>query len=187
MRKYWKLTTQMHKAEDITQYEFNSTDQLLLDTNVWLFLYGPQTPRNHQVDTYSQAYGKILAARSRIYIDVLIISEFINAYARIKWKSSNNSSTKFKRFRNSKDFKAIAKDIAGDAERVLQYCTRVESGFDSVKIDSLIEEYGAGSSDFNDQILTTICRKKRLKLVTDDGDFRDCGITIITANQRLLV
>lgn len=44
----------------------------------------------------------------------------------------------------------------------------------------------AGISDFNDQVLTTLCKRSGLKLVTDDGDFKGRGIPIITANQKLL-
>jgi predicted nucleic acid-binding protein len=127
----------------------------------------------------------MLTAQSRIYIDVLIVSEFMNTYARLKWKLLSPSS-KFKQFRKSKYFKPVAQDIAADAKRVLQHCTRVEDGFESLAIESLMDEYAAGNSDFNDQILATLCKKQGLKLVTDDGDFRGREIPVITANKRLL-
>lgn len=106
-----------HRVERITDYDFTSSDALLLDANVWLFVYGPQKPRDSRVDVYSQALAKILAAQSRIYIDVLIVSEFINTYARLRWnfwKAQSASSNDFKKFRKSGNFNPVAQDIAAD-------------------------------------------------------------------------
>lgn len=175
-----------HKAQEITHYDFKSSDELLFDTNIWLFVYGPQRPGDSRAAAYSNALAKILAAQSRIYIDVLIVSEFINTYARLKWKVVAPSSTDFKQFRKSGDFRPIAQDIAADARRVLKHCTRLESGFDSLAIDALLDDYAVGESDFNDQVLATLCKNKGLKLVTDDGDFKGYGVPVVTANRRLL-
>lgn len=174
-----------HKAKAITHYDFKPTDNLLLDTNIWLLVYGPQKPKDNRVVVYSQALAKIFAAQSRIHIDVLIVSEFINTYARLKWKLLAPSS-KFKTFRQSSRFKPVAQGISADVKRVLQYCRKVEDDFVLLDMDSLITEYAMGDSDFNDQILTSLCKRKGLKLVTDDEDFKGQGIPVITANRRLL-
>ena len=174
-----------NKAEEINGYAFSSADELLLDTNVWLFVYGPQKPGDCKVAVYSKALADILKARSRVYIDVLIVSEFINTYARLKWRLISPSS-KFKEFRESNEFKPVAQDIAAAAKRVLRHCTRVENGFESLAIDALLDDYAEGNYDFNDQILATLCNRRGLKIVTDDGDFKGQGISVITANKRLL-
>ena len=62
----------------------------------------------------------------------------------------------------------------------------MESGFEKVDIGALLAEYEAGDTDFNDQILVELCRVKGLTLVTHDVDFKDRGLTLLTANQRLL-
>ena len=53
------------KAEAIASYDFSHSDELLLDANIWLLVYGPQIPRDPRVAIYSQALDKILAAKSR--------------------------------------------------------------------------------------------------------------------------
>lgn len=174
-----------HKAKAITRYDFKASDELLLDANVWLFVYGPQQPGDRRSAVYSQALAKIFTAQCRIYIDVLIVSEFINTYARLRFYLIA-PATKFKQFRNSTEFKPVAQDIAADVKQVLRHCTRIEDGFDTLTIDPLLDEYAAGGSDFNDQIYTALCQKTGLKLITDDGDFKGCGISVITANNRLL-
>lgn len=175
-----------HKVFALTSYNFKPEDELLLDTNIWLFVYGPQKPGDTKVATYSQALGNILRAQSRIYIDVLIVSEFINVYARLKWKLVATQIYQFKTFRRSPDYKAVAQDIAADVKRVLKHCSRIGNGFETLDIDGLIDEYGAGECDFNDQVIVALCKRKGLKLVTDDGDLRGQGIPVVTANKRLI-
>ncbi|MDR4519072.1 MAG: PIN domain-containing protein [Nitrosomonas sp.] len=175
-----------NNALAVSSYNFTSDDELLLDTNIWLFVYGPQRPDDPRVAIYSQAFAKILAAGCKIYIDVLIVSEFINTYARIKWDVLGKPYKDFKKFRKSQDFKPIAQDIAADIQQILKHCLRIENGFGTLAINELIAEYAVGNSDFNDQIITELCQKKKLKLITDDSDFRAQGVLIMTANKRLL-
>ncbi|MCW5206415.1 PIN domain-containing protein [Desulfobulbus sp. F5] len=174
-------------ASNIRQYNFTQHDELLLDTNIWLFIYGPQKPGNNKAAVYSQALSEIISSRSRIYIDVLIVSEFINTYARLQWDILGRPHEYFKKFRKSQDFKPIAKDIADSARRVLGHCSKIDSGFETVDTKQLIAEYEAGDADFNDQIIAELCRKKGLKLVTDDADFHGQDIPVLTANKKLLV
>lgn len=180
----------MTKSKDIRSYVFKPADELLLDTNVWFFIYGPHKPGDRRAVIYSRALKKILEATSRIYIDVLIVSEFVNAYARQKYYiqfPDPGTRPRFKRFRQSADFKPIAQGIAADVRRILQHCNRTESGFGTLDIAALVDEYGKGDSDFNDQVLAELCKSKGLTLVTDDADFASAGLTLLTANRRLLI
>ena len=182
-----------NKAVYVTKYRFQPEDKLFFDANIWLFIYGPQEQKNTKVDIYSSAFHRILKAKSRIYIDILIVSEFINTYSRLKWNIlkrlgdiSETSMEKFKNFRNSPEFESVAQEIGDNTKRILKHCSRIESGFETLELDSLINEYAGGGNDFNDQVFGEICRDKGLKLVTDDGDFKSQGVPILTANYRLL-
>lgn len=174
------------KAEAITSYTFSSADELLLDANIWLLVYGPQKPGDRRVAVYSSALAQILTARSRIYIDVLIVSEFINTYARIKWNLFSSTFPNFKQFRKSSHFQPVAQDIAADMKQVLRHCTPIANGFETLALNDLLDTYALGDSDFNDQVLAALCQRSGLKLVTDDADFRGQGIPIITNNRNLL-
>ena len=178
------------KAMSVEKYDFQSQDELFLDANIWLYVYGPQNPNDYWVKVYSKAFERILIAKSCIYIDILVVSEFINTYARLKWRlkwrlNAPHSKT-FKIFRKSDDFKTIAREIADNTKRVLGHCSKIESDFKTLKIDNLMNDYAAGYSDFNDQVITELCQKKGLKLITNDGDFKGQDITILTANKKLL-
>ena len=174
----------------IDHYTFTDQDVLLFDTNIWFFIYGPQKPKDSKVSIYSNALKHILAANSQIYIDTLIISEFINTYSRRQFQIiqeiKNKPYTDFKSFRKSKDFTDISKDISETVKQILKNCRLTKIEFELDDMVRLLTEYAIGNSDFNDQIIVDICRKNKLKRVTDDGDFKSADISIVTANQGLL-
>ncbi len=175
-----------HKAKDVRNYNFTEKDQLFLDTNIWLYIHSPQKPGNYWEKIYSNVLKCILNANSQIYIDVLVVSEYINTYARRKMKFVAPRFKNFKNFRNSKHFKPVAKDITADTNKILQHCSRIESDFEMIKISDLLNDYAKGNTDFNDQVITELCKNNKLTLVTHDGDFKTQEIPILTANKSLL-
>jgi predicted nucleic acid-binding protein len=177
------------RARAIEGHTFTRSDKLLLDANVWLFIDSPRyRPTDRQAKIYSTALKRMLDARCTIFIDALILSEFVNVLAR--WEYNNlpvpQRPSDFKTFRNSSAFKATAKNIADSCWRILQIATRIESRFASCDPADLLHQYEAGRSDFNDLLLAHLCRDQALTLVTDDADFRGIGLPILTANSRLL-
>ena len=180
------MTTMRYKAGDIRYYNFTAQDKLFLDANIWLYLYGPPKPRSYWRPIYASVFNRMLRAKSRIYIDVLVVSEFINAYARLKWRDASSYPNTFKTFRSSPYFKSVAEDIAADVELVLSNCSKTESGFTALPMDDLLADYAMGDSDFNDQVITEICKNNGFTLITNDSDFRTQEIPILTANSNLL-
>lgn len=176
-------------AFPIDRHTFRSEDKLFLDANVWLFIYGTQYRASDQrAGVYSAAFKRMLECRCRIFIDAIILSEFVNVLSRLAYKSLPDSKRPqdFKTFRRSSAFKTVANSISDACRRIVKSCTRVESGFTSVDIDALLVGFEGGKADFNDQILTQLCIRQGLTLVTDDGDFRGSELKIITGNRRLL-
>lgn len=186
------METTTVKAQAVGRYEFTCRDRLFLDTNIWTYIYSPQDPTDKRwVSTYSRAFDsrafeRILSAKSCIYVDVLVISEFINTYARIKWGLFKPHKKRFKDFRNSSDFKPIAKDIADSVKRIMKHCRPLESGFEHLDINNVLDDYVNGASDFNDQVIGKLCNANGLTLLTNDKDFHGQNIPILTANSRLL-
>ena len=172
-------------AVDVSNHVFRADDQLFLDANVWLLVQGLHGSGGRRVTTYSSALRRILEAKCRIHVDVLVVSEFINVYSRLKWRQTGTRK-EFKEYRNSEEFKQVARDIADSVGRVVGLCSRVETGFGALDVKRLLDEYAAGRTDFNDQMIRELCRSRNLTLVTDDGDFGAQGIRVLTANRRLL-
>ena len=158
------MTTMRYKAGEVRHYNFTAQDKLFLDANIWLYLYGPPKPRSYWRSIYASVFNRILRAKSRIYIDVLVVSEFINAYARLKWRDASSYPNTFKTFRSSSDFKTVAQDIATHVQQIMKHCARIESGFTMLPMDDLLADYISGDSDFNDQVITEICQNNGFTL-----------------------
>ena len=179
------MMTMTYKASDVRYYNFTPQDKLFLDANIWLYLYGPPKPRSHWVPIYSSVFNRILRAKSRIHIDVLVVSEFINAYARLEWQFVARHFNSFKNFRSSSYFKPVAEDIAADVKLVLSYCSKIESRFIALPMNALLADYATGNLDFNDQVITELCKSNGFMLITNDSDFKTQEIPILTANSNL--
>lgn len=174
---------------DIREHRFTASDRLLLDANIWLSVYGPVARRNQRTDVYSRALRDIRRSHCRVYLNVLALSEFINAFARFEFNqlAPGVKPTRFKDFRQSPEFAAVAEEIGVNARKIVSTATLCDSGFGLADIESLLADYQAGHSDFNDQMLAELCKAWNLVLVTDDVDFKDSSdIAILTANKKLL-
>ncbi|MDD1777871.1 MAG: PIN domain-containing protein [Candidatus Helarchaeota archaeon] len=176
----------MNNVEDIGSYRFQKQDRLFFDANVWLNVYGPIVTRGRQSRIYSKALYNIRQVCCALFIDVPVLWEFVSVFARVEHKQSAHKDLAFKKFRESPEFKLVAKDIAQSARRIIKQCDCCESVFTMQDVEKLLNEYEQGESDFNDQLITKICLMEGLKLVTDDKDFKSKGLNILTANPFLL-
>lgn len=164
-------------------------DAVLFDANIWLYIYGPQGDSSPWLKaTYTLALRRIRSVRGRILLDGFILSEFINAYARFFYNklSPDTKPPEFKFYRHSQDFKPIAEQIAIKTRRMLSKSERIESGFATVDLEPILNDYQSGGVDFNDRILAELCRANNLKIVTHDADFKGHNLVILTANPNLL-
>ena len=176
----------MYKTVEVRHHNFTSKNKLFLDANIWLYLFSPREPGDRWGQIYSEVFERILNANSRIYVDVLVVSEFINAYARTKWRAVAPHIRSFKDFRGSTGFKPVAEDITAGVKQIISHCSRIESGFVTLQMDDLLTDYAAGNSDFNDQVITELCKSNGFTLITNDSDFKTQEIPVLTANRNLL-
>jgi len=175
-------------VQDIRGHRFTERDDIFLDANVWLYIYGPVPPRDWRAEVYSAAFRKMRETRSKIHVEVLVLSEFINKYARVLYDQLPESKKPraFKEWRKHPDFKNVAEEIASQARRIVGKAVRCESGFEAADMDALLTDYSRGDSDFNDQMIAEFCKRRNLTLVTHDSDFGRYGLSILTANANLL-
>lgn len=173
-----------HSTMSIVDYKFAHEDRLLLDTNVWMLVYGPHKPSDSRVSIYSEAYRRILEAKSSVHINILLISEIINAI--VKSHSNLAKFGRVKDFADSAEFIPVAEEVADIIRRISKECLPLDDGLASIQIDSIIDDYAQGKCGFNDRVLAYLCKRERLTLVTDDADFGSSDITILTGNQSVL-
>ena len=183
------MTRMRNKAHDLATYAFSRDEPILLDANVWLYLN--PAPSGRRTPFIAHQYGNglkaMLSAGVQLVMDVMVLSEYLNAYCRIEWRARYRSRYReFKAFRQSTDFPAVGRGAATYARLMLRQATRHDHPFATLNVYQVLAEFEAGSNDFNDGLLSETCRLNNWKLVTNDGDFISGGIEVLTTNRRLL-
>lgn len=171
---------------DIRQYEFSAKDKLFLDTNTWMLGLGISRPDDERVAIYKDALDRMNAARSQIYADWTVFSEFSNAcFNRLHKGRNAKDFPRPKDFRKSPAFAAVAKDITDDIKQILAHC-RYLGSIKPKDIRAILPIYT--KMDFNDHAFAQLCAKHRLTIATEDSDFAlsPPDLTILTANRQLL-
>lgn len=177
------------RVENIQSYAFKSGDRLFFDTNIWFFINGPQADSSErQQRIYSQAYKEIISRGICIYIDVNVLSEFINRWARFAYNlwTEENGFVEFKQYRQLEEFKKVAEEISESVDQILIDCSVVTVRYEKAALNDFVDLFRTGAYDFNDPLLHHVCQKCGCTLVTDDADFIRSDIHILTANRSLL-
>ncbi len=175
----------MATIERASTHHFEEHEELFIDTNVWIF-DSDASGNPRQKKLYSQVLNNIRNSNCRVCVDNLVISEFVNQYSRLRARKLGVSRNDFKVFRDSKDFLPIAEDVAKRAKEILEMAELIESGLATQDVVSILDDYAKGGADFNDQSFVETCKREGFKFLTDDGDFANAGIPILTENPRLL-
>jgi len=115
----------------------------------------------------------------------MIISEFINTFSRIEFKQQSEF-TRFKDFRGSLKYRAIAQDISYNVKKIFKSTLACDPELQVINFPEVMDMFEQGKYDFNDLLFAQICRAKNLVFVTHDKDFRELGVEILTANKKLL-
>ena len=182
-----------HMIGHVADHSFSSADHLFLDTNVWLWIYGRQLPPNaqHRSDEdrrleqiYSDAYSMIEKSKSKVYINTIVISEFLTNSMR---KEFGTKKLKIMRNREDKKLKETAAGFLDEVRYILERenCYLLEEHFSTKVTDGLLAAFD-GSADYNDLIIARTCGCNGLTLITQDSDFKNQRISILTANEEMI-
>jgi predicted nucleic acid-binding protein len=178
----------MRNRTDIRYHTFAEDEQFFIDANIWFFIYGPLPTRNVSSEVYSRALKKMRASGSRVFVNVLVLSEFINRFARFEFHRCGftHGTGDFKRFRDSDEFEEISEEIAIMARRIAESAIRCDSGFHRFDVFGILDEFRKTRHDFNDLMIAKLCEVEGFTLVTHDSDFANDDIPLLTANDHLL-
>jgi hypothetical protein len=177
-----------NKAHDLATYVFSNGEPLLLDANVWLFLFpAPSGRPSGSRASYSVAFKEMLKVGVYLALDALVLSEYLNRYCRIEWKVLHKSAyPEFKRFRKSPEYISVGNGAAVFARSILKFCTKHDHPFSSTDVERVLTDFECGACDFNDGLFVETCRLNGWKFVTNDADFINGGIEVLTSNPKLL-
>lgn len=161
-------------------YEITSEDQVFVDTNILIFLFSPSFVNSHQyqVDKYTTIYQKLLSSQCDLYVNELVISEFINRCMRIDFERNfNTDGTKnYKQdYRPSEEYDKTLRIVLNQIKKFLKHIKKLDDDFMNFNVVDTMKS--CIKSDFNDLIIADTVTKNSLKLLSDDADFkRDLGI-----------
>lgn len=163
----------MANAVSLSNYTFTGSEKFLVDANVWLYLYGPL---NNQYDHgYSKIIPKVFDNTIKLFINDLIISEFVNRTCRLAYNKYlqknqlNSQSCDFKKvYRNTQDFKDIYKLTI---ETIEQDVLTISTYVPVVKDDLFNGISNLSADDFNDELIVQTALSQGLSIITHDRDF----------------
>lgn len=177
-----------NRANNAANYSFAAGERILVDANVWLYLCPPAgQPAPPWAAGYSNAFARLLRAKSVPMVDALVLSEFLNRYVRIEYEASwRGSYPNYKAFRQSPDSAQVLQSATAEIGLILKAATPCDTRLAGTDLPSVLNAVESGVIDFNDGLLIENCRINGWKLLTNDGDMTIGGIQVLTTNGALL-
>lgn len=178
------------KVIDALRYGFSDGDRVLIDANVWLYLFGPKPPNSKLAQSYSSVLKNLQQAKSEIFLDVLVLSEFVNRFARDQHRvlavPGAAISGDFKVFRDTPDFVPVAEAIQASVLTIGRFAKPIDHPLTAFDVPGLLADFAKGARDLNDQLLCETCRKYGLALLSNDADLSHAAVNVFTTNPHLL-
>jgi len=153
---------------------------VFIDTNVLLMIFRKNKYNHPRGDKYFEIFTKILAHRLKIFVNEISLSEFY--YAALKVERDKSNFPSIKEFRDSEAGIQAREEIFSDMRTMLHRVQYIPSNLPQSEIMNL---FTADSLDFNDKLIAATCRKDNYVLVTDDADYMDTDIEILSANSTM--
>lgn len=163
------------------------------DACVWQFIFPLSILPNSftaQEEAYADFYERVLNNDGTIYVNHTLLSEYVNSLIRkyfnyLKEIRSIPSDAQFKKdFRGSTEYLRVANQVAS-----LVKCIVDMDGVEFIEDAKVYKKDLAldladkiKSSDYNDELFTSMCRSLGLKLVTHDADFKSVKDVHIISN-----
>ena len=173
----------MANKYNITQVEHISHRDLFIDANILIYLFFPTNNQTWE-KKYSTAYKKILQQKNNIYIDFFVISEVINKMFKIVYDKYSKEFVKYKDFRNSPIGKEKLQEIYLIVKKtILTNFKLISKNYSNKEIEKILI---VDEMDMADKSILLICEENNFVLLTNDSDFKNANIDILTANNKLL-
>ncbi|RGJ30454.1 type II toxin-antitoxin system VapC family toxin [Fusobacterium varium] len=166
-----------------------SEDVILLDTNVWIYLFYPLGSYGKSISAkYSSFYKEILKLKCTIIVPAIVVSEFFNTCIKFEFAIFKDSDPvkyqNFKKdFRGTVEYVSVVQKLTETIKSsVLKNSLLINDCFNEMKIESILSS--DQEFDFNDKALIEICKKYNAKILTHDKDFKkyfsDFNLDILT-------
>jgi predicted nucleic acid-binding protein len=155
---------------------------IFVDANVLIYCFWEAAVHGWE-QSYARALSVLLHQNSALFVDFSVISEVVNRVLRIEHQKLRPLS-KFKTFRDSDEGKNALSDIfLTIKQNILPKFNVISKSFDKEMVERLLV---VDDLDFVDKSTVEICKENSLILLTNDKDFRNAEIDILTDNPNIL-
>lgn len=172
-----------YESKDISSL---TSRKIFFDANILMYIHWPTAQQTWQ-KKYSSMYKTLLQTKNPLVVNTTVLSEIINRTIRIEhdnYCKEKMIDISFKKYRDSTDGKDAQKLIYQIIiEKILKYFEVIDKTFSAQDLSNLLI---VDSLDFSDKIIFSVCKENSLILLTNDGDFSDSDIDILSANKKIL-
>ncbi len=168
-----------------TDIELLHDKEIFFDANVLIYIFWPTASHNWE-QYYASAFAKLLKQKNTLVVDFISISEFINRAMRIEHDKFINEKhyLSYKTYRNSDAGQQVLTDIFTIIrENIFMRFEVVAHRFFKPDILKLLE---VDNLDFADKSIVEICIINQYVLLTNDADFINSDLEILTSNPAIL-
>ncbi len=173
-------------ANDFSRFK---NKKIFFDTNIWMYIFCEiANSQEYFVNKYSTIFNNLLKSKTLIFVDFAVISEFVNSYLRISFNNYNRKNKlknqDYKRdYRKTDDFREAWENVCNIVNnKILSIAKTINFEYNKISIKGLLNSKNL-ETDFNDNHIVNLCKTNNIYLLTNDGDFKDADINIITANS----
>jgi hypothetical protein len=177
-----------------------SSDEFLVDTNVWFWLtysrlsLSMDQPAPYQLQWYPSYIEKAIEAKATLYHTKCVFLEICSLIERyesdIFWMASHMTGKKVKEFRHLPDISrsTFIAEIKSVFSQISEMSQLLVLPGDASSVEEFKEFVFGSRVDGRDAEMAIIAAEKKIRIITDDGDFATCNNTIVhTANNRVVL
>ena len=155
-------------------------DKIIIDANVLIYVFCPLNHRKYElfISHYTDTLNNIKNANASVFVNSLIISEFINRWLRMDFQKTNFTDFKTE-YRSGDRYKKTIKSILRELKKFYLNWNvqKLNDNFPNIDIISKYENFP--ESDFNDIIIAENAITNNCKILTQDNDFSQYGVVVI--------
>ncbi len=172
-----------------------SNKNIFVDANILIFNFMPFNgdKLTERVKNYTKAFSLLLTSNNNFFINVLVISEFINRFIKQGFEmyiSENQLSKSYSfkhEYRKTDHFYESLEMVSSIVKnKILKYMTIAEVDYNNDVLAELSLDLVKYKIDFNDLNFIKLCRDKNFILFTDDIDYQNMPIDILSGNKGYL-
>ncbi len=152
---------------------------IFVDANVLIYLFWP-TGSVYWENAYAATFKKLLHQGNQLFVSFLVLSEFVNTVTRIEKERLKNKDS-YKKFRSSSKGQTFLKSVYTVVKaEILDIFKMTGKIFDKQSVEDclIVDEL-----DFNDKGIFQLCREKSFVLWTNDKDFKNTDLDVLTENR----